>query len=88
MLLLVVASREAEVFMKEKLMVLPSTHFEQIRVVSIPNDLDASEAFRYATGIIAQAEESEGDYSWDDIAEALEARGFIQVDVVLGPELD
>ncbi|KRT54103.1 hypothetical protein Ga0074115_102205 [endosymbiont of Ridgeia piscesae] len=43
-------------------MVLPSTHFEQIRVVSIPSDLDASEAFRYATGIIAQAEESEGDY--------------------------
>ncbi len=37
-----------------------ATHFEQIRVVSIPNDLDASEAFRYATGIIAQAEESRG----------------------------
>jgi hypothetical protein len=69
-------------------MVLPSVDFQQIRVVRIPEDLDANEAYRFATGIIAQAEENNADYSWDDIAEALEGRGFEPVDVLIGPALD
>jgi hypothetical protein len=69
-------------------MVLPSVDFNQIRVVSIPDDLDANEAYRFATGIIAQAEETNRNYSWDDISEALEGRGFVPVDIVIGPTLD
>lgn len=74
--------------MSQRLMVLPSVDFNQIRVVSIPDDLDANEAYRFATGIIAQAEETNRNYSWDDISEALEGRGFVPVDIVIGPTLD
>lgn len=69
-------------------MVLPSIEFNQIRVVRIPEDLDANEAYRFATGIIAQAEENNKNYSWEDISEALEGRGFEPVDVLIGPALD
>jgi hypothetical protein len=74
--------------MSQALMVLPSVEFQRIRVVRIPDDLDANEAYRFATGIIAQAEETKTDYSWEDISEALEGRGFEPVDVLIGPSLD
>ncbi len=74
--------------MNETLMVLPSTRPEQIRLVRVPQDLDRNEAYRFATGIIAQAEESNQDYRWEDISEALEARGFEMVEAMLGPSLD
>lgn len=74
--------------MTQTLMVLPSVEFKQIRVVKIPDDLDTNEAYRFATGIIAQAEESNKDYVWEDISEALEGRGFEPVDVLIGPTLD
>jgi hypothetical protein len=74
--------------MSQTLMVLPSVEFNRIRVVRIPDDLDANEAYRFATGIIAQAEETNADYSWEDISEALEGRGFEPVEVQIGPTLD
>jgi hypothetical protein len=74
--------------MNETLMVLPSARPEQIRLVRVPQDLDRNEAYRFATGIIAQAEESNQDYRWEDISEALEARGFEMVEAMLGPSLD
>lgn len=74
--------------MNQRLMVLPSVEFRQIRVVRIPEDLDVNEAYRFATGIIAQAEEANDDYVWDDISEALEGRGFEPVEVIIGPTLD
>ena len=74
--------------MSQKLMVLPSIEFKRIKVVRIPDDLDTNEAYRFATGIIAQAEESNEGYAWEDIAEALEGRGFEPVDVLIGPTLD
>ncbi len=74
--------------MSQALMVLPSVEFKQIRVVQIPDDLDTNEAYRFATGIIAQAEETNADYVWEDISEALEGRGFVPVDVLIGPTLD
>jgi len=74
--------------MSQNLMVLPSVEFKRIRVVRIPDDLDTNEAYRFATGIIAQAEESNDDYAWEDISEALEGRGFEPVDVLIGPTLD
>ena len=74
--------------MNDKLMVLPSAQFERIRLVRIPYDLDRNEAYRFATGIIEQAEESTDDYRWEDIAEALEARGFEPIDAIIGPAID
>ncbi|MBT3010845.1 MAG: hypothetical protein AB2540_08190 [Candidatus Thiodiazotropha endolucinida] len=74
--------------MKEKYMVLPSARFDEIRLVKVPKDLDTNEAYRFATGIIAQAEETNRDYRWEDIAEALEARGFEPIEAMIGPALD
>jgi hypothetical protein len=74
--------------MNETLMVLPSRRPEDIRLVRVPHDLDRNEAYRFATGIIAQAEENNANYRWEDIAEALEARGFETIDTMLGPNLD
>jgi hypothetical protein len=74
--------------MNETLMVLPSSRPEEIRLVRVPQDLDRNEAYRFATGIIAHAEESNIDYRWEDIAEALEARGFETIDAIIGPALD
>ncbi|MGD8909643.1 MAG: hypothetical protein PVI92_09865 [Chromatiales bacterium] len=74
--------------MNDKFMILPSAKFERIRLVKIPYDLEKHEAFRFATGIIAQAEECIDNCHWEDIAEALEARGFEPVDAIIGPPLD
>jgi hypothetical protein len=74
--------------MKDKFMVLPSSRYDEIRLVKVPKDLDTNEAYRFATGIIAQAEEANSDYRWEDIAEALEARGFEPVEAMIGPALD
>ena len=74
--------------MDETLMVLPSSRAEEIRLVKVPRDLDRNEAYRFATGIIAQTEENNADYRWEDIAEALEARGFETVEAMIGPALD
>lgn len=73
--------------MTSKLMVLPAEHFEYVRVLNMPEDMEEHEAYRYATGIIASVQESEADCSWEDVADALEERGFSEVDFTLGPEL-
>jgi hypothetical protein len=49
--------------------------------------MEQHEAFRYATGIIAEVEESNAGCSWEDVADALEEGGFNEVDFILGPEL-
>ncbi|MCU7876461.1 MAG: hypothetical protein KZQ84_06580, partial [Candidatus Thiodiazotropha sp. (ex Lucinoma borealis)] len=59
-----------------------------IRLVKVPKDLDRNEAYRFATGIIAQAEESNHNCRWEDIAEDLEARGFEPIEALIGPALD
>lgn len=74
--------------MNDQLMVLPSAQFDRIRLVRIPYDLERHEAYRFATGIIAQAEECMENCRWEDIAEALEARGFEPLEVIIGPALD
>jgi hypothetical protein len=73
--------------MTDNLMLLPSREFQNMRLVRIPEDFEEHEAFRYATGLIAQAEENNPDCSWEDIAELLESHGFLSVDFVLGPEI-
>ena len=74
--------------MSSRMMVLPSRDYERVRLVHIPSDMEEHEAFRYATGVIAEAEEAKSDYTWEDIEEALEAHGFQMVKFILGPPLD
>ena len=73
--------------MSNKLMVLYANEPENIRLLQIPEDLERHEAYRYVTGIIAKAEE-EPDYTWEDISDLLEDRGFESVEFILGPSLD
>jgi hypothetical protein len=73
--------------MSDNLMILPASEHTKIRLIRIPEDLEQHEAFRYVTGLIAKAEE-ESDYSWEDILDLLEERGFESVDFMIGPALD
>jgi hypothetical protein len=74
--------------MSETFMILPAANATDIRLVRVPDDIEAHEAFRHATGLIARVEEDNPDYDWDDIAAMLEDHGFEAVEFVLGPELD
>jgi hypothetical protein len=71
----------------ENLMILPAAEPANIRLIQIPDDFEQHEAYRYVTGLIAKAEENP-DYTWEDILDLLEERGFEAVDFVLGPALD
>jgi len=73
--------------MNDNLMILPADEHEDIRLIKIPDDFEEHEAYRYVTGIIAKAEE-ESDYTWEDILDLLEDRGFESVEFVIGPSLD
>ncbi|MGD8998987.1 MAG: hypothetical protein PVF75_01115 [Granulosicoccaceae bacterium] len=73
--------------MPDQLMILPASKFDYIRLLRMPDDMEEHEAYRYATGIIAEVQESEADCSWEDIADALETHGFSEVTYTLGPEL-
>jgi len=71
-----------------RLMVLPAKDVSAIRVIQIPEDFEEREAYRHVVGLIAQAEEQNPDYTWDDIVAELEDNQFIPVDFILGPHLD
>ncbi|MCK5003282.1 MAG: hypothetical protein KAS57_09665 [Gammaproteobacteria bacterium] len=73
--------------MSNDLMILPASKHEGIRLIQIPDDLEEREAYRYVTGLIAKVEE-DSEYTWEDIQDLLEERGFEAVDFVLGPMLD
>lgn len=73
--------------MNDNLMILPSKDSAKIRLIQIPDDFEQHEAYRHVTGLIAKAEES-ADYTWDDILDLLEERGFESVEFVMGPSLD
>lgn len=73
--------------MTENLMILPADDPANIRLIQIPDDFEQHEAYRYVTGLIAKVEENPG-YTWEDILDLLEERGFESVDFVLGPSLD
>lgn len=74
--------------MSDNMMILPAGQPEKIRLIRIPDDFEQHEVFRYVTGLIAKVEENIPDYTWDDILELLEERGFEAVDFLLGPALD
>ena len=70
------------------LMILPSKDPHNIRLLRVPPDYEQHEAFRHVTGLIAQVESQDADFTWDDIAEVLEGQGYELVDYLLGPSLD
>lgn len=70
------------------LMILPASDSSAVRLVRIPQDFEAHEVFRHVTGLIAEAEEENPDYGWEDIQALLEDHGFETVDFILGPALD
>lgn len=74
--------------MNNNLMILPAKEVAKIRLIRIPDDFEEHEAYRYVTGLIAKVEEDEPGYSWDDVLDLLEDRGFESVDFLLGPSLD
>ncbi|MDH5445419.1 MAG: hypothetical protein OEY52_07665 [Gammaproteobacteria bacterium] len=74
--------------MDNKLMVLPAGDHKAIRLVRIPDDYEEHEVFRHVVGLIAEAEEQNPNYTWEDISLVLEDHGFEPVDFILGPALD
>ncbi|CAK0775746.1 conserved hypothetical protein [Gammaproteobacteria bacterium] len=75
--------------MTARYMLLPSQDPDQSRLLMLPPDLEPLEAYRYATGIIAQLEEARGPSpTSDDVSEALEERGFQPVPLIWGPRID
>jgi len=71
--------------MSTHLMLLPSKNLEKSRLLEVPDDYQAQEAFRHVTGIIAAVEEQGGTVG--DIVDALETRGFRLLEFSLGPVL-
>lgn len=74
--------------MAKKLMILPASEADHIRLIQLPNDFEPQEAYRHITGVIARLELEVPNYQWDDLAERLEDHGFIPIDFLLGPHLD
>lgn len=74
--------------MDNRLMILPASKPDAIRLVRIPSDFEEHEVFRHVVGLIAEVEEQNPAYSWEDIAIILEDHDFEVVDFILGPELD
>ena len=73
--------------MNKNLMILPAKDPKDVRLLRIPEDFEEQEVYRYVTGLIAKAEEN-SDYTWDDISDELEQKGFEMVEFILGPLLD
>lgn len=74
--------------MSKKLMILPAHDYDSVRLVKVPEDFEEHEVYRNVTGIISAVEEENKEYTWDDVAAALEDHGFELVDFILGPALD
>jgi len=73
--------------MSDNLMILSASEPANIRLVRIPDDFEQHEVYRYVTGLISKVEE-DPEYTWDDILELLQDRGFELVDFILGPSID
>lgn len=74
--------------MNPKMMILPASRSDAIRLLRVPDDFESHEAYRRVTGLIASIEESGAGYDWEDIQTALEDQGFEPVEFILGPALD
>lgn len=74
--------------MSARLMILPAKNANDIRLVRIPDDFEEHEIFRHVTGLIANVEEKNPAYQWEEIVEVFEDHGFEVVPFILGPALD
>jgi len=74
--------------MNDRYMILPAHEYAETRLIKIPKDFEEHEAYRHITGLIAEVEEENPDYTWKDIAAMLEDHDIEIVDFVLGPALD
>ena len=70
-----------------RIMVLPAAEAAQIRVVSIPEDVEEHEAYRHVTGVISEVEERNPGCGWEEIEDALDEHGYQVQAFVLGPTL-
>ncbi len=69
-------------------MILPSKDVTRIRLLRVPDDYEAHEAYRKVTGLVAGEEERTGRVDWEAIEAALEEAGFETLPFQLGPALD
>jgi len=69
-------------------MLLPAANPADTRLIRIPDDFESHEAYRAITGLIAEVEDQDADYDWEDIEVMLEERGFETVEFLIGPSLD
>jgi hypothetical protein len=69
-------------------MVLPAKDASKIKAVRLPEDIEEHEAYRHVVGLIAEVEQENPAYTWDDIAGVLEDHQYTPVDILIGPHLD
>jgi hypothetical protein len=69
-------------------MVLPSKDVGRVRLVTVPEDLSAYEAYRYVTGLVSEVPREGGDHWLDTVLDVLEDHGFETMEFILGPSLD
>lgn len=74
--------------MAKRLMVLPSKDVSKLRLVRVPEDLSAHEAYRSVTRLLSEVERTGGDQWLESALDLLEDHGFEQVEFTLGPPLD
>jgi hypothetical protein len=74
--------------MAERFMVLPSKDVGRMRLVSVPEDMSAHEAYRYVTGLVSEVPRDDDDHWLEGVLDCLEDHGFETVELVIGPSLD
>ncbi len=74
--------------MPSQLMLLHSKDISHCRLVRVPEDFEEHEVYRRVTGIISSVEQANPHYTWEDMADALEQRGFEVVEFIRGPMLN
>jgi len=74
--------------MAKRLMVLPSKDVSKIRLVRVPDDMSAHEAYRSVTGLLSEVEREAGNQWLESALDLLEDHGFEGVEFTLGPPLD
>jgi hypothetical protein len=74
--------------MMERLMLLPSKDVSRARLVTVPEDLSAHEAFHYVAGLVNEVPREDEEHWVETVLAALEDHGFETAEFVLGPSLD
>jgi hypothetical protein len=70
------------------MMVLPCKDVGRVRLVTVPEDMAPSEAYRYVAGLFSEVPREDDDQWLEEVLDALEDHGFEPADFILGPALD